>query len=104
MPWQRVPLEIHKSHRARDDLLGIWLYTAEQWGPEQADLYLDRLAAGIARLSDTPLAGADFSSVRAGYRRLAVERHRVFYVLSGKRIEIVRILHERMDMGLHLLD
>jgi toxin ParE1/3/4 len=97
-----VPLEIHKSHRARDDLLGIWLYTAERWGAEQADLYLDQIEAGIARLGENPLAGSDFSALRAGYRRLAVERHRVFYVASRERIDIIRVLHERMDVGLHL--
>lgn len=96
--------EIHTSQRARDDLFRIWLYTAEQWGAEQADRYLDQLGAGIARLSETPSAGADFGSVRAGYHRLAVERHRVFYLVSAERVEIVRILHERMDMDLHLPD
>jgi toxin ParE1/3/4 len=97
-----VPLEVHKSHRARDDLLGIWLYTAERWSPDQADLYLDRLEAGIARLSENPLAGTDVSSLRAGYRRLAVERHRIFYIVSSERIEIARVLHERMDVDPHL--
>jgi toxin ParE1/3/4 len=97
-----VRLEIHKRNRARDDLLGIWLYTAERWGAEQADAYLDRLEAGISRLRDNPLAGTDFNNVREGYRRLAVERHRVFYLVSNERIEIVRILHERMDVEPHL--
>jgi toxin ParE1/3/4 len=97
-----VPLDVHTSNRARDDLLGIWLYTAERWGSEQANAYLDRLDAGIARLRDNPLAGTDFSSLREGYRRFAVERHRIFYVVSDERIEIVRILHERMDVEPHL--
>jgi toxin ParE1/3/4 len=93
-----VPLEIHKSNRARDDLLEIWLYTAERWDAEQADRYLDRLDAGINRLRENSLAGADFSILRPGYRRLTVERHRIFYTVSDERIEIVRILHERMDV------
>lgn len=99
-----MPLEVYKQNRARDDLLGIWLYTAEAWGFEQADLYLDRLEAEIARLRENPLAGADVGRIRTGYRRLAVERHRIFYVVSDERIEIVRILHERMDVDLHLPD
>jgi toxin ParE1/3/4 len=97
-----VPLELHKQHRARDDLLRIWLYTAEVWGVEQADRYLDQLEAGFDRLRENPFLGADYSVVRAGYRRLAVERHRVFYFVSGKRIEIVRVLHDRMDVSWQL--
>lgn len=28
---------------AEEDLRGIWQYTLETWGPEQADKYLDEL-------------------------------------------------------------
>jgi toxin ParE1/3/4 len=93
-----VLLDLHKQHRARDDLLEIWLYTAEEWGAEQADRYLDLIQAGFDRLRENPFLGIDYGSIRAGYRRLMVERHRIFYTVTAERIEIVRVLHERMNM------
>jgi toxin ParE1/3/4 len=97
-----VPPEIYKQHRARDDLLGIWLYTAEVWGEQQADRYLDQLQAAIERLKGYPAAGLDYGRIRPGYRRLSVARHRIFYTASEVQIDIIRVLHEREDMESHL--
>ena len=99
-----MPLEIHKSSRARADLLEIWLYSHDTWSADQADLYLDRLAEGINRLSDNPLLGSDASGIRPGYRKLTVERHLVFYTVTEERIEIVRVLHAQMDAASQLED
>jgi toxin ParE1/3/4 len=99
-----VPLEINKQHRARDDLLGIWLYSEERWGADQADRYLDQIDKAIRRLSDDPSLGVDFSHLREGYRRLTVARHRIFYLATQSTIEIIRVLHERMDADLQLAD
>ena len=37
--------------------------------------------------------------IRRGYRSLPVENHVVFYRVSDKDIEIVRILHQRMEVN-----
>ena len=97
-----MPIDLHKQHQARDDLLEIWLYTAEEWGAEQADRYLDLIQAGFDRLRENPFLGTDCSSIRSGYRRLTVERHRIFYTVEAKRVEIVRVLHPGMDAGAQL--
>ena len=91
-------LEIYKQHKARADLLDIWLYTAETWGLEQADHYLDVLESAMQRLGENPKLGTDASDVRPGYRRLIAGRHRVFYVVSREQIDIMRVLHPRMDV------
>jgi plasmid stabilization system protein ParE len=31
------------SAKAEADLLAVWIYAAEQWGPDQADRYVDTL-------------------------------------------------------------
>ena len=40
---------------------------------------------------------------RKGYRSLPVENHVVFYRIRDKDIEIVRILHQRMEVNQHVL-
>jgi len=94
--------EIHKQAAAEDDLVDIWRYSFETWGAEQADLYLDVLNEGMAGLAHNPRLGADYSHIRAGYRRLPIRHHIVYYRLQTARIEIVRVLHERMDPDRHL--
>ena len=46
----RAPLEIRRTPAAEQDLIDIWLYTAREWGADQADLYLDALDAALSRL------------------------------------------------------
>jgi toxin ParE1/3/4 len=97
-----VPLKVCKQHRARVDLLEIWLYTAERWSAEQADHYLDELERAMQRLGEKPSLGTDAGDVRPGYRRLMAGKHRVFYVVAARRIDIVRVLHPRMDVEAEL--
>ncbi|MFT3716452.1 MAG: type II toxin-antitoxin system RelE/ParE family toxin [Gordonia sp. (in: high G+C Gram-positive bacteria)] len=40
--------------------------------------------------------------VRAGYRKYATGSHLVFYVQAGESVDIIRILHRRMDPARHL--
>ncbi len=37
-----------------------------------------------------------------GYRRFSINYHRVFYRFVGESLEIVRVLHESMDIDTHL--
>lgn len=87
---------------AATDLKGIWRYSFERWGAEQADRYLFELEAGIAQLAGNPQLGKAREAIRPGYRSLQLARHSVFYRLTGDAVEIVRVLHERMEPGAHL--
>lgn len=93
---------ILKSPEAETDLENIWLYSFETWGESQADRYYDKLIAGIDSLLANPLSGQERDSIRKGYRSIQINRHVVYYRLQGETIDIVRILHERMNHGLHL--
>ncbi len=50
---------IIKQALAEQDLVGIWLYTFNEWGEQQADQYLDDLNAAITLLADQPLASRE---------------------------------------------
>ena len=93
---------VHKSARAERDLLQIWLYTFRTWGEVQADRYLDDLDQGIRLLAKNPSLGSDYGHVRDGYRRFSVNYHRVFYRFVGESLEIVRVVHESMDIDTKL--
>jgi len=90
--------------KAESDLTGIWLYTCEQWGIDQADNYLDQLEAGMQQLLDHSSLGASYTHVFPGYRRLQIEHHAVFYKVMEPEILIVRVLHEDMDAPHRLLE
>jgi toxin ParE1/3/4 len=89
--------------RAKEDLKEVARYTQERWGREQRDLYLRMLDSCFRQLAAKPSRGSDCREIRAGYRKLSAGRHIIFYRQSaGDAIEIVRILHGRMDVETHL--
>lgn len=94
------------SAKAAEDIENIWLYTFENWSLEQADRYLYLIFDEIEYLAANPIAGKDFSHVRKNYRRSKVKSHIVFYrhLDNQTDIEIIRVLHERMDIENRLDD
>ena len=108
------PLRI--SAAAADDYRRIIDWTAQQWGGQQARVYAATLDAAIAALMDGPqVAGArsrpdigrDLSTLhvqRAGRKG----RHFVIFrigTLDGKPcIDVLRLLHDAMDLPRHFTD
>ena len=91
-----------KSPQAEADLLDIWQFTFETWGDQQADRYLFSLNQGLERLTRAPRLGRPRDSIRPGYRSLSVGRHVIFYRIDGQTIDVIRVLHEKMDRNLQL--
>lgn len=87
------------SVKASEDIENIWLYTFENWSFEQADRYVNLIFDEIEYLADNPNSGKDFSHIRKSYRCSKVKSHLIFYRLVEKQnIEIIRVLHQRMDI------
>ena len=93
-------MRLRVSQEAADDLENIWLYTVEHWSAEQADRYVRLLTGGFDLIRNDPTTGRDFGHVRKGYLGLTVGLHLIFYRLheAGPTVEIIRVLHERMDI------
>ena len=87
------------SPKAQADLEDIWLYSLSQWGLAQADDYLAALRRIIEGLQDgrTPSRNAD--DVRHGYCMALAKRHVIVFRESLEKIEVIRVLHQRMDAG-----
>lgn len=88
--------------RAQRDLDEIWDYTADRWGLDQAETYTRQLWADIKAVAASPAIGRPCPEVRAGYHKHPSGSHVLFYRLIPDGIDVVRILHERMDHERHL--
>lgn len=88
---------------AEGDLDDIWRYTATTWSLEQAQQYVSRLFDMFDALAENPARGQRADQVMKGYRRLRCGHHIIFYLKSDTGpIEVVRILHEKVDIRHHL--
>jgi toxin ParE1/3/4 len=90
------------SPRAQIDLDKIWDRTVERWGVDQAEFYTRQLWQHIMAAAAQPTIGRACPEVRAGYYKYRSGSHFLFYRLIDGGIDVVRILHERMDFGRHL--
>lgn len=88
------------SKEATIDLESIWFYTFKNWSIEQADRYFNLLMNEIEYISENPKSGKDYGHVREGYFQTRVKSHLIFYKvdLKANAIEIIRILHQQMDI------
>ena len=57
---------------------------------------------GITTVANDPYRGRPCDDIRAGYYKLSVGSHVLFYRLIPDGVDIVRILHQSMDFGRHL--
>jgi toxin ParE1/3/4 len=91
--------------KAKADLRDIGRYTQRTWGRDQRNRYFSRLDEAFHLLAREPDRGRSCDDIRQGYRKYHVGRHMIFYRQSGADgIEIIRILHERMDIEARLYE
>ncbi|MBL7720217.1 MAG: type II toxin-antitoxin system RelE/ParE family toxin [Flavipsychrobacter sp.] len=97
--------KFHLTKKAVADLSDIWEYTFDTWSEKQADKYYYMLLDMFAELARKPAAGKKYDEVMAGLLGHTAGRHLIFYrIVSAKEIEILRILHDRMDLRRHMRD
>ncbi len=89
--------------KARADLDGIWDYTYTTWGAKQARHYLTDLKRTCAKLACNPHLGKLRTDAYEGLRVYPAGKHLVFYLAIDVGIDVVRVLHERMDAQSHLV-
>jgi len=87
------------SHETREDLREIWIYSAKRWGPQQANRYLDAIRATITGLADGTTVSRSAADVLPGCRRVTTGRHVVYFREDADAVEVIRVLHQRMDAG-----
>ena len=87
------------SEKALEDLNKIWVYTAGNWSIEQANRYYNLIVDEMEYVSENFEETKDFGNIRINYKFSKVKSHLVFYKKTeNTEMEVVRILHERMDL------
>lgn len=89
------------------DFANILKWTTENFGTRQSRVYRDILVEAITELSGGPAVAGSRArdEIMSGLRTLHVARHGrrgshflMYRAAPGSTIEIVRILHDRMDL------
>ncbi|KUY87676.1 MULTISPECIES: type II toxin-antitoxin system RelE/ParE family toxin [Burkholderia] len=86
---------------AEADLEDIWIYTFDRWSLEQAERYVGDLVMAFERLARREWVGRP-SRAGEGYWRYLVGSHVVFYRETAETLDVIRVLHQRMDVDRHL--
>ncbi|AWH74791.1 type II toxin-antitoxin system RelE/ParE family toxin [Dokdonia sp. Dokd-P16] len=87
------------SQQAIEDLDKIWIYTLNKWSKEQADRYYDLIMGEIDFIADNYLIEKSAEQTRKNYRVTKIKSHLIFYrKVENEIVEIVRILHQRIDI------
>jgi len=92
------------TEAAKADLKSIAIYTQRRWGKAQRTVYAKQFDDAFHMLAKNPETGGNYDFIKPGYRKFPNGSHVVFYRLLGENeIQIVRILHKRMDVARQLI-
>jgi len=95
---------------AESDLTNLAVWTAENFGTRQAEVYVDALLAAIDELVLDPFIARSKArdELAPGMRSLHMAkrgrrgRHLILYLVNERSITIVRILHDSMELARHM--
>lgn len=84
---------------AIDDLTDIWDYTIREWSENQADTYYETIQFACKEIGENPKIGKVYPEINKNLLGFKSKKHLIFYhQTSDDEVEIIRILHERMDL------
>jgi toxin ParE1/3/4 len=87
------------TNKAVEDLASIWTYTYNKWSEKQADEYYYTLIATCNWLAENPCVGKPYAIIKEGLYGYKSGHHLIFYrVADEDTIEVIRFLHEMMDV------
>ncbi|MCY4779102.1 type II toxin-antitoxin system RelE/ParE family toxin [Sphingobacterium sp. UT-1RO-CII-1] len=86
------------TNKAVEDISDIWDYTYEVWSESQADTYYELLIETCQKITNNPAIGKSYHKISIEIFGTPIGKHIIFYrKLETDDIEVIRILHERMD-------
>ena len=87
-----------RTPEARQDLLGIWVYVAEN-SVASADRLLEAINAQCETLAEFPQMGRRREELSPGMRSFVVGSYVVFYRVIEDGVDVIRVLHGARDIG-----
>lgn len=96
-------MNYHLSPDAAQDLEDLYFYSIQQFGPDQAENYHQKLQEHFITLSENPKMGRDYSFIKQHARRSNCGSHAIYYRLIGvnSQVLILRVLHQSQDPARH---
>ena len=86
------------TNKAKEDLKSIAAYTQRKWGKQQRRIYAKSFDDVLHVLAENPNIGNQCDYIKTAYKKFPNTSHVIFYRIIGtEKIEIVRILHKKMD-------
>ncbi len=93
------------TNAAKRDLQNIANFTEQRWGRQQRRHYLKGLDDTFQILADSPEIGNACDYIAQGLRKHPHQSHTIYYdTISDTKIQIVRVLHKRMDVQYTIFD
>jgi toxin ParE1/3/4 len=87
------------SKKAVEDLSRIWEYSILTWSETQADKYYYMLLGACQDLADGKAAAKQYPEIHRDIFGTRAGQHIIFFRRVAKdTIQVVRILHNRMDL------
>ena len=75
--------------------------SASPWTVHQAEVYIRQIQQCIETVAARPSLGRRCDDIRPGYFVYRAGSHLLFYRINDVGIDIVRILHQKMDPQRH---
>ncbi len=89
------------SPAAEADIDAIWDYSADKWGPDQADIYTDAIRDVCHALANGTKQGRPVE-VWTDFKKYLCGSHVVYFLDYPSHLDVIRILHQRQDVERHL--
>ncbi|MDD5241065.1 MAG: type II toxin-antitoxin system RelE/ParE family toxin [Sulfuricella sp.] len=98
---------VRLAHQAEQDIQQILVWTAKQFGERQVEIYTETLSLALEALIEGPdVLGAQVrDEIASGIRTLHVARQNrkgrhfiVFRIYAEGVIDVLRVLHDSMDL------
>jgi toxin ParE1/3/4 len=101
---------VRLGQQAEQDYIEILQWTTKTFGEGQASTYAETMALAIEALEDGPdvLGARARDDIQPGVQTLHVARqgragrHFVVFRATGSEIDVLRLLHDSMDLPRHL--
>ncbi len=95
--------ELQITPSARADLVKIGQYTQTTWGVRQRNDYLGQFSRLFEQLLTGQIKGKNRRDIRENLLDHPCGQHMVFFRRDAlNNVQIIRILHQRMDFNRHL--
>jgi len=72
------------------------------WGTMQSNYYLQHMYKCFEFIANNHNIGKSCNEIRQGYLKYIYGKHIIFYQITDNTVEIIRILHQNLDIETRL--